>query len=929
MTSDALMLGRDEELATAESLLRASMTGSPAVVVIAGEAGIGKSTLALAVADRARALGCRVGAGLCLDVSARTPFGPVLEGLRKLDVLDPPHQREALAQTVLDLAASGPTVIVLEDLHWADGDTLDLVRTLGHSAVGSLLLVLTVRSEDAPRGHPAAEVVLDLARSPLTRQLDLGPLDESALRLLAARNGMDLDVRLLRDLQERSDGNPLYAEELLHARAVDASGQLPTFLADLFLARVGRLGEPAATHLRVASVTGTRIDESLTATALEVPPDDLTASLKTARDHRLVVVRMGHLEFRHALLRDALYDDLLPGERTALHRRMAAALDDLAAGTEDDIALLSALAFHTSGAADWAAALVASVRAGRLWRTYGAAGGAEHFARALDIWSKVSDPERLTGLLHADLLRLAGEATADHGRTEEARALLRAAVEEAEAGDDRMLLSRAYTSYSANVARKGDRLSERDLVTLALEAAGPDPSAERAAALVPLGYRHFLAGRLRDAVAAARELVSAAQTLGDRPLEAEGHGLMGLSSMELGRVAEGTDEVRIAIAQFARIGRPGDVIVLQQQLAWEQALSGAAEPARALAMEAAGEARRRGMPGKRQGALEQLAAIETWRGELSEAERIFEEMRGSGLLQQRLPVVLLDLLVARGDLAAAAAEWDATDHDALSSSAVEAPSVFLAAPRIELSIGFGEFRAAARTTTASLAAAEGSDAVADRAIVTGYGWLVLFEHARRGLVPPPDLRTRAVALLQAYDELPAADRTEWQESWPAALLLAARACRAALDDEPQVALWQEAVAVLERTGWALWRLRLQPYLAEALWEAGERASARRLVHDTWFEAQQRGAGAVCDHARQVAVRHRITLPEQRLSPLEARLTPREREVLALLTDGATNRTIAETLFISEKTVSVHVSHVMAKLGASNRGEAVALARRQQ
>lgn len=201
------------------------------------------------------------------------------------------------------------------------------------------------------------------------------------------------------------------------------------------------------------------------------------------------------------------------------------------------------------------------------------------------------------------------------------------------------------------------------------------------------------------------------------------------------------------------------------------------------------------------------------------------------------------------------------------------------------------------------------------------------QQARGGHEPDPGLRAAVTRTLQALDDLSAGEREEWAESWRAAYVVAAHACAAALDGRPSVDLWRHAVDILDRTGFALWRLRLQPYLAEDLWTSGDRAAARVVVHDTWHEATRRSLGGVARHAEAVARSRRIGLPTQPLPGVQARLTPREREVLALLDRGATNRQIAAELFISEKTVSVHVSNVLAKLGASHRGEAVALARR--
>lgn len=929
MAGTTPLLGRDREVATAEQAVRAALTGTPAVVVVAGDAGIGKSTLVRAVADRASRLGVGVGVGVCLDVSSQRPQGPVVEAMRQLGAPTAAGDVTEVVRAVAERVAQGPVLMVLEDLQWAESGTRDVVRTLAHTMDGRLMLLATVRTEDVPRSHPAGDLVRDVTRSPRCTVIELDPLDESAMRLLAAqRLGADPGPDLGTRLHQRSEGNPLYAEELLDAGSVDDEAGLPPRLADLFLARVDRLPDLAATTvLRAASAIGTRVDQSLLVTTSGLRTAVVTRALKEARDRRLLVVRNGELEFRHALLRDALYEDLLPAERTELHGRLAQELQRRSEVAEvPDIATLGSLSFHAERAGDAATALLASVRAGLTGRSQGTGDAVEHLVRALDLWERAPDPENLTAVTHAELLLMAGQAATAHADVDQARSLLRAAVEEAEAGADRLLLSRAYAAYAVNGTWAGDPLSEQALPA-ALEAAGPGPSSVRADALIPSAFNDFLFGRLTAATRSAREILAIGTSLGDIALQACGHAVSGFASIEQGYVSQGVADVRLSIAEAARAHTFSDSLFFEAQLAWLLAEVGPSGQALDVAQDAARRARELRLPGGEVEALEQVAEIRLWRGELDAAAGTYEEMRRSGLRTHRLGWISYELLLARGDLDGALVVLGELSDDELIDEPPPDVDGFVAGIRTELHLARGDLAPAAESALKALTANDGSENVTHRAVVAAYGYLVLRALADKRLPQPAGLALSAARMLQECLDAPPKVRTEWARSVAGAFLPVARACASALAGDTQPELWQSAVDILDETGYALWRIRVQVHLAEDLWAAGDRAAARTVLHDTWHEANRIGAGAVAASSAAVARRHHISLPGQPLSRVHARLTPREREVLALIEDGATNRQIAQALVISEKTVSVHVSNLLGKLGAAHRGEAVAMARR--
>jgi predicted ATPase len=256
------LIGRDAESAQLYDAMTVAAQGQPQVVLVVGDAGIGKSSLVNDLALRAADLGFVTTTGHCLDIEAAMSFAPAVEALRALlpDVAvseDRPHARrmEALLDpdatepdrvrmlddlrlTILEAAAHGPLLLILEDLHWADRSTQELVSALARTAHGRLLLVLTVRSDELHRRHPFRAALAELTRLDAARRIDLGPLNRADIAaLVVERSGVAGDDETVASLHQRSDGNPLYAEELIDADL----HAVPEHLSDLLLARVANL----------------------------------------------------------------------------------------------------------------------------------------------------------------------------------------------------------------------------------------------------------------------------------------------------------------------------------------------------------------------------------------------------------------------------------------------------------------------------------------------------------------------------------------------------------------------------------------------------------------------------------------------------------------------------------------------------------------
>ena len=450
MTS-ARFVGRTAELAELQAALRDAAEGRPSLALVGGESGVGKSRLAGELGRHARESGARVLSGDCVELGEdELPYAPLLTALRPLvrdgdpalDALAPSLRAaldaiipglgagsagaeaaqsrvfEALLALLEALSEDTPVLLVVEDLHWADSSTRHFLGFLARTICTERLLVLgTYRSDELHRRHPLRPLLAELASDPYTRLLDLprftpDELAEQLEGILSDRPEPELVERMYR----RSEGNALYAEEIL-AADVDGRGALPPTLRDALMLRVDRLSpraqelirwlacQPAADHELVAAVAGLESQE-------------LRDALREAvASHIVVTVGDESYGFRHALLREVVYDDLLPGERTEMHAALARALEDRIAAGERGAHVTAQAAHHWASAGDQPQALAAAVRAALAAEKVNAFGEAQAlFERALALWERVPEPELTAGIDQVDLLKRAALACDQDGR---------------------------------------------------------------------------------------------------------------------------------------------------------------------------------------------------------------------------------------------------------------------------------------------------------------------------------------------------------------------------------------------------------------------------------------------------------------------------------------------------------------------------------
>ncbi len=943
-TRPPLLLGRERHVAELEDALSLAMAGEPQVVVLRGDAGVGKTTLVADLARRAEALDFTVAVGHCLDIEAGISFGPVIEALTTLvagsvDVdtrpsarrlrafLDPAttgtaEQRDLLEDlrlVVLEAAAAGPVLLVLEDLHWADASTRDLAVALSRTARGHLLFVLSVRTDDLHRRHPARTALAEIGRVAGGRRVELGPLDRASIAgIVASVSGTPPDPELVRSVLERSEGNPLYAEEI----AAAGPAAVPDQLSDLFLARVDALAERPRELARTASVDGTRVDTDTLAELAAVDRAALDASLRDLLDAN-ILRRVGEsLEFRHGLLREAVYDDLLPDERTRLHARLAVILQArVDADPQPGLWVLSRLAFHWSAAHDLPRALETSVRAGQAAQKVNAAEQVTHFERALSVWDRVPDAEARAGRTQIELTVLLGRAAMQLHDLEGWYRHIRRAVDMLEPTTDRLVASRAYSALGFCTFFVSDPLGAEEAIRLALEYAGDLPTEERAWALVAQAQLHNRNDRFARGLEGAEAAVAAARAADSTETLIQGMNARNIALAYLGRLSEACTGAEELIALARSVGMSG---LADDRVAWLSFTlmdSGHVDRGMSVARAAHDEALAAGLSVSAAECGEPIVSGLTWQGRFGAAETLLEELRGLGLGEGRWRRQRGELSLARGDVESATLVTPRVEDEAATGSRHPEEDDVLR----ELQIAdLGEDRSRCLEIAGTyLGLLEEADSPLVAATAARIGFQALAGAGPGAGGRSARLHEHATAQLhQARDQL----TDGWRRSTAGVQLALAEGYAARAAGQSGVEQFREAVRLAGSFG-DFYVLGPRIDLAQELLAHGGRDGGRELLVECWTAAHDMGARGLERRALQLATRTRVPLPVTATSegPL-SRLTPREREVLDLLATGATNKAIAGTLFISEKTVSVHVSNLMAKLGVANRGAAAALAR---
>jgi DNA-binding CsgD family transcriptional regulator/tetratricopeptide (TPR) repeat protein len=987
-----IFVGRIEELQALEAARRRAADGEPAVVLVGGEAGIGKTRLVAELLGAVGEVGAVALSGGCLDVGegvlayapmveacGRSPgswtrrswsgcwAAPHAELARLVPELGPQPAREQaapLAPTRLfelllgvlhRLAERGPVLLVVEDLHWADQSTRDLLGFLARNLRAGVALVLTYRSDELHRRHPLRPWLAELDRSGRAERLELGRLDRRELaELLSGILDEPAAPALVGEILARSEGNPFFAEELLAAHLEGT--KLPLALRDLLLARVEALSEPAQRVLEVAAVAGTRVDHELLATVVGQDTEELVWLLREAVTRHVLAVAepSGGYVFRHALVQEAVYDDLLPVQRGPLHAAYARALERRIEQRGDDSEARRAtavewgqLAYHWYAAHDLGQALLASVHAGQAAESAAALAEAlGHYERALELWDQEPEAAARSPLDRGMLLYRAAEAANLAGYDERAVALARLALDRVDAAAEPLragaLLERlARYHWTAGDTPQAMATIERAVATIPPK----PPSEELARALAAQGQLLMLLSHQADARARCEEAVAVARQVGARAVEGHALTTLGTSLGVLGHIEEGIAHLEQGRDIARELGNLDHLTRAHANLAYVLEMAGRAADAVDVYLAGADVARQAGGLGRHGPWLLADAAVPLLSlGRCSDAERLLAEVFD---LDLRSPSHWVRPLAARGtlrllqgDLAAAEADFQRILDETPGplDPAVGTP-VFVGLAEVAVWEGrLPDARAAVAEGLAILAASDEPYWIAELcrtglAVEAG-----LAEQARARRADERTARELAAALIDRVRAATAATEVVPTPAVQANLLTAeAEWSRVTGPSDPErwakgAQAW-EALGYSWKAGYAHWR-----HTEALLAQGAPRQAASAALTRAWTLARGLGARLLTAEIDSLGRRARIelALPEAApdgpaqaptAPPDEFGLTSREREVLALVADGRTNRQIAEVLFVTPKTASVHVSRILAKLGVANRGEAAAVAHR--
>lgn len=951
------LIGRRAELAHLRDLADLAVEHGAQMVLVSGDAGIGKTTLTTAFRSQLTDTGWGGHLGHCIEYADRTlPFGPIvnilrsvmLQHLEAIDELVGHHRRDlsalipelddrgesgaslagdvdrlfdAIAVTLSSAAEVRPLVITIEDIHWADAATRDLVSSLVHVlGRARVLLLITERSGATDRAHPVRTWIAEHRRLPNVHDLTLTGLSRDELASQAARLLDETpSADLVDELVERTHGNPYFSHELLVARR-GGDLALPVSLVDFLSSRISRLDDEERDVLRALAVVGGVAEHRMLDAML--PEFRAARALRSLFDASILEVDGNELTFGHALLREAILRDVLPFEAEDLHRRAAEALiaDPRRGRSLSD---LTSLALHWDGAGEPDESLSAAVRAADAAAAVAAYESAADLSlQALTAWPAASDPESLTGLRRDELLvRTADQLTSCY-RSEEAVAV----IGESLAGwagqlppGRRARLLAALAPIHWHLANTGETARVLDE---AQRLVGTERSLEAAIVHHRVSKQALADGQIQPALASAERAIEIAEEHGPDVVLVEA---MTTKALAIGVTVD--LERGVALAHEARqLALEGRLISQVANTYRTEMLMIVFQAGRT---EACLEASRQGLEYAEQHCGPRwraefrldlcLGFVEA--GRLVEAEPLLEVLLASELDDLRRLTVLQTAglhALASGALEPAEAFLDDADEIADRYQSAQETG-FQSRLRAELARRRGRYDEADALIGAALELQLAGDNLS---------------YTRESIV-------ERLRIVRARGDGSDVDEVEALVAGFEGPGLANQAMRALMDAELGAItrtfdhdVARRAIDLLEESGFlheaAQARLlRIEHLAAEGAAHRDEVEAELRSLHEM---AGGHGMTAVVERVVAMAADQRVDgiIPGD-LAPTVAvvdrelphQLTTREVEVMSLLAEGMTNKGIGERLFVSPRTVSTHISNLLAKLGVANRGEAAA------
>ncbi|MFH8434656.1 AAA family ATPase [Streptomyces sp. NPDC018007] len=1009
-------IGRAEELASLTEALGRAASGDPQALLIGGEAGVGKTRLVEQFVTTAERRGAVVAVGSCVEIGADgLPFAPFPTALRALRRALPEEMAAACAGQEGELArllpelgevhrdatdehsiarlfeltarllerisADRPVVLVLEDLHWADASTRHLLaylfRTLG---AGRLMVVGTYRADDLHRRHPLRPLLAELDRLRTVTRVELDRFSHDEVgRQLAGILAQTPQAALVDEIFDRSDGNAFFVEEL--ARSLECCGDgsgLTESLRDLLLVRVEALPEHAQRIARIVAEGGSFVEHELLAAVAGLGEVELDEALRAAVGANLLQPASDNdgYRFRHSLVREAVSDDLLPGERTRVNRRYAEALEADPSLVRDD-ERATRLASYWYAAHDAAKALPAVLRAAvEARRRYAYSEQLRLLERAMELWDDVPDavlatlrpfdyaevypasgcdPEN-TPLRYLDVMAEATVAAHFGGDRKRALAISKKAMRVLASEADPLREAWFWVQRARLVQGldKGDGWEE--LATAQELVRGLPPSPVLADVLTNVASWRALHQPGPQALVDSDRAVEYARLVGDEYIELHARLTRGWLTADAGGVEDGLAEM-YAVRDRAEklhlmnlLGRvsvnlPSSLEAMGRSLEAVAAADHGIEICHSHGLADSGA----WVYANQAQSLFSLGHWPQSEAAAASAARLALAPKAKGLAALRRT----ELAVARGDLAEgeellalARTHFGQRDPQPQHLITPVRHTMLLAASQGRLAEARAAFQELAR---------HGFPPGTQRYALPLLQTAAMIEADARGLPAAEPDRPELLALIRrCRKNLPTLVPV-----WAAhGVFIDAELARAEGADTP--GHWARAAEAFGPLNRPYELAQIHRRWAESLLIApGDRSTATVLLHRALETARRLGARPLAEAVEQLAARARITLdgpaaaprPDPAVHPAvltggdgpeRARadeedpaiaavasfgLTPREQDVHRLVAAGHTNRRIAEELFISPKTASVHVSNILAKLGVAGRGEAAALAHR--
>jgi DNA-binding CsgD family transcriptional regulator len=971
------LIARQRELHLLDACLTSASSGQAAAVLIRGESGMGKSRLAETLIEQARRSEVLVALGHCTPVSGgELPFGPFVEMLSQIAAA--PDSLEKVAGTTWELlravlTVSGPSsgvaspdvglersrlftsvlrvfhhlserqpvMAVVEDIHWADSSSLDLLNYLARTAGQErLLLVLTCRDDALAQDPNTRRAIGELSRADMSREIHLKPLTADQVRQLLATSDVQLPATQHNKVVDLCDGNPFIALEL--AAHDEIEGAHTEALRHALLGPVDELPDDARFALHVAAVLGQYIPHEVLESSIESTGGNVAANLRLLTERGLLIAGDERYVFRHAILRESVVREMLPSEQMAAHR---AAVQGIRLSRRDGMpAGLAQLAHHLVAAGEYMAALPAVMSAADYARgVYAFAEARRQLSVAREVlWNRVDNPEEISGLSYLGLLSREAEMARWAGQPTAAAELIRSGIATAPpAGLDRARLEHELGEALWAAGDPAASLASYERSEAALET-GPGEPALRARVLAALARGLTVTGQYERGRATAEAAIALAGESGATRDGLQARITLATVIARQGDLETGAAQLRQCLSEALAADAFEAVVRCFGNLTFLYSIAGRLRDVLEAAAEGAQTCQRFGPL-----LLVASTLVENWvyalvaTGRWDEAEELAAELQQQWAAEGMalaLHLELAQIAAARGDGASFERQMSIIERFAHPDDPYALHDVTSA--RAENLLWRGEADEAYRIARESLGHLADQQ---DAGLVVSMCSLALRAHAdlvtaRADRVIRESATRETAHLLSTAQHAARSDTGALGHAY--LLLCEAEAARASMtqsaDPWTKVAAEWQLLECPYPAAYAQWRQ------AEELFGSRARAKGTRALAAALQTATTLGCVPLENSLRTLA-RHagvssdalagsqpEVGAPAAQpptSAPLPVPLTPRERDVLVMLTWGYSNQQIARRLFITESTVSVHVSHIIAKLGVSNRLQAAAAAQR--